>query len=310
MLRAAANAAIGGGGASICVMTIRHDEVNSGLTVSPPRLEDVANMHVIITGGSSGIGAAIAEIEAARGARISIVARREEPLRELQARLPAQFPRCQINICLADVTDEAALKAAIETCENTLGPCDRFIAAAGIVEPGEFISQAPASFRSQFESNLFGTVNAIQAVYPGMAQRRSGQIVIISSGAGLIGIYGYTAYCASKYALVGFAEALRQEAKPIGITVSICFPPDTETPQLAAELPLRPPAAAAIMGLAKPWSAKRVAGVIVQGADRGRVDIYPGSKMALLGRFGRLIAPLLRWYFDKRIAAARDGSKR
>lgn len=261
-------------------------------------------MHVIITGGSSGIGAAIAEIEAARDGRISMIARREDLLTQQRARILARFPQALIHICAADVTDAAALTAAIESCEARHGPCDRLITAAGIVEPGELISQPVDNFRSQIECNLFGTVHAIRAVYPGMVQRQSGKIVIISSGAGLIGIHGYSAYCASKHALTGFAEALRQEAKPNGIAVSICFPPDTDTPQLAAELPLRSPAASAIMGMVRSWPADRVARAIVKGADRGRFEIYPGLEMALLGRFGALIAPVLRWHFDRKIAAS------
>ncbi len=275
------------------------------LSLHPHFREDVVDMHIIITGGSSGIGAAIAKIETQREAKVSIVGRREEPLRGLRAQILARDPSAQINTCVADVTDAAALASAIETCEKAFGPCDRLIAAAGIVEPGELISQDLETFRSQIETNLFGTVNAVRAVYSGMVQRQSGQIVIISSGAGLIGIHGYTAYCASKHALAGFAGALRQEAKPNGITVSICFPPDTETQQLAAELPLRPPAAAAIIGDAKAWPAAQVARMIVRSADRGRFEIYPGLKMALLGRFGALAAPVLRWYFDWKTAGVR-----
>ena len=275
------------------------------LSLHPHPREDVADMLIIITGGSSGIGAAIAVIETQRGAKVSIVARREEPLRGLRAQILARDPSAQIHTCAADVTDAAALASAIETCEKAFGPCDRLIAAAGIVEPGELISQEKETFRSQVETNLFGTVNAVRAVYSGMVERQSGQIVILSSGSGLIGIHGYTAYCASKHALAGFAEALRQEAKPNGIAISICFPPDTDTQQLAAELPLRSPAAAAIIGNARPWPADRVARLIVKGADRGRFGIYPGLRMTLLGRFGALVAPVLRWYFDWKIASVR-----
>lgn len=267
-------------------------------------------MHVIITGGSSGIGAAVAELEAARGHRISVIARRQDLLTQQRTRLLDLFPQALIHICAADVTDEVGLMAAIESCEDKIGPCDRLITAAGIVEPGELITQPVASFRSQVECNLFGTVHAVRAVYPSMVKRQSGQIVLISSGAGLIGIHGYSAYCASKHALAGFAEALRQEARPNGIAVSICFPPDTDTPQLAAELPLRSPAAAAIVGMARSWPADRVARAIVKGADHGRFEIYPGLEMALLGRFGALIAPLLRWHFDRKIAASTKKSGR
>lgn len=233
-----------------------------------------------------------------------MIARRKDLLAQQRARLLARFPKALIQIYAADVTDAVALSAAIESCEANLGPCDRLITAAGIVEPGELISQPIETFKSQIECNLIGTVHAVRAVYPSMVQRQSGQIVIISSGAGLIGIHGYSAYCASKHALAGFSEALRQEAKPNGIAISICFPPDTDTPQLAAELPLRSPAASAIMGMAKSWPADRVASAIVKGADRGRFEIYPGLEMALLGRFGAIIAPVLRWHFDRKIAAS------
>ena len=128
---------------------------------------------------------------------------------------------------------------------------------------------------------------------------------MLGSGAGLIGIFGYTAYCASKYAVAGFAEALRAEARPFGITVSICFPPDTETPQLIAERLLRPPEAEATIRSGGLWSADAVARAALAGLDRKQFAIYPGAKMKMLGMFGSVAMPFLRPWFDRRIATAR-----
>ena len=112
----------------------------------------------------------------------------------------------------------------------------------------------------------------------------------------------------SKYAVAGFAEALRTEARPLGITVSICFPPDTETPQLEAELPLRPVEAHVTIGAGGVWTADAIANAALNGLERGRFAIYPGAQMKMLGMFGSIAMPFLRPWFDRKIAAARTAS--
>lgn len=257
--------------------------------------------HVIITGGSSGIGAAIARRCAARGDMVSIVARTAESLHRLRSELAGRA--ASVQIAQADVGDAAAISDAFSRLEDTAGPCDLLVTSAGVVQPARFDEQPPAEFEAQIRTNLFGTVNSVRAVYAGMKARRNGRILMIGSGAGLIGIYGYSAYCASKAGLVGFAEALRLEARPAGVAVSICFPPDTETPQLAAELPLRPAEAQAIIGSGRRMSADAVAAAALAGAERGRFAIYPGTQMRLLGLFGSLAKPVLAPWYDRRIAA-------
>lgn len=278
-------------------------------------------MHIIVTGGSSGIGLAIARICAQRGDRISLIARSAGRLEQARAELVAipGVEEAAIRTASADVASAAAVEAAVQACEAALGPCDILIASAGIVEPTSFDAMSPEVFNEQIATNLLGTANAVRAVYRGMKARRKGRIMMVSSGAALIGIYGYTAYCASKAALTGFAEALAAEAGAVGVRVSICFPPDTLAPQYLQEMPKRPPEAALLMGAVKPWPAEAVAAKIVRGLDCGRSRIYFGLSLWGLALFGPLVKPLIMWWFSRKfkkifgnqghdgLAAATDG---
>ncbi|PST21173.1 translocation protein [Rhizobium sp. JAB6] len=259
-------------------------------------------MHVIVTGGSSGIGLAIAKLYAARGARVSLLARDRGRLEEARAEIAA-LPGVDgafIRTASVDVASAEQTIEAVKLCEVSFGPCDILVASAGIVEPRAFDAMPASVFDEQISINLLGTANAVRAVYAGMKSRRSGRIMMISSGAALIGIFGYSAYCASKSALSGFAEALSAEAAAWGVRISICFPPDTMTPQYRREIALRPRKAEILMGAVKPWSAEAVAARIVRGIDRGRHKIHFGFSLTTLAFFGPLIKPLLLWWFSRK----------
>lgn len=259
-------------------------------------------MHVVVTGGSSGIGLEVARIYARRGARVSLIARNLDQLelaaRDLSSGLAAG--EGAVAIQSADISVEAEISAAFAACESRFGPCDILIASAGMVEPGRFDEQDGSVFAHHINVNLLGTANAVRAAYAGMRSRARGKIMIVSSGAALIGIPGYSAYCASKSALAGFAEALRTEAAMHGVSISICFPPDTDTPQFVKELPKRPPEARALMGAAPPWSADAVARNIVAATDRGRAKLHFGFSITMLGLFGPLIKPFVFAWFRPR----------
>jgi len=267
--------------------------------------------HVIITGGSSGIGAAIAEACALRGDTVSLIARGAEALQRFASALETHCVRdgARVTTATADVSQADSVSEAVAVCEEQNGPCDLLVTSAGVVKPSRFDLQGPETFEAQLATNLFGTVNAVRAVYPGMVARRQGRVLMLGSGAGLIGVYGYTAYCASKYAVAGFAEALRAEARTFGVTVSICYPPDTETPQLAGELPDRPAEATATIGAGGRLSAHAVAQAALAGVERGRFAIYPGTQMKLLGLFGSVAMPILRPLFDRRIDRVHRNSR-
>ncbi len=253
--------------------------------------------HAIITGGSSGIGLEIARLLLARGHCVSLLARRADVLETAREELAegGAVERSRIHIAAVDVADETALIAAIQAAEAVHGPCALLVAAAGRVDPAFFDAQAANVFAAQIGVNLLGCVHAVRAVYPGMKARRQGKIMLVSSGAAQIGLPAYAAYCASKAGLKGFAEALRAEARPFGVSVSICYPPDTRTPQYELEMLARPPEAERIMGVLEPWPARSVAGRIMKGLDRGAAEVHFGFALTMLALFGAFIKPVIYW---------------
>jgi 3-dehydrosphinganine reductase len=262
---------------------------------------------VIITGGSSGIGKATAMLLAAGGANIALIARDRQKLETAQQEIEAVkiFPTQKIIIFTANVARYEEITTAIQSAIAELGELDILITSAGIAHPGYFAELPRQIFEETMAVNYFGTLYSIQAALPTMTAQIRGQIVLISSGAGLIGIYGYTAYSPSKFALRGLAESLRGELKSQGITVSIVYPPDTDTPQLAKENETKPKETKAITETAATWTAQAVAQTILQGIDRQQLEITPGLEMTLVNRWHSLLKPLLNLYFDRAIARVR-----
>lgn len=257
--------------------------------------------HAIITGGSSGIGKATAKLLAQQGTNISLIARDRSKLETAQQEIEQVTinPEQQILIFVADVSLQPEIDAAIENAIAFLGAPSLLITSAGIAHPGYFTEIPIEVFEQTMAINYFGSLYAVRAILPSMEKEKTGNIVLISSGAGIIGIYGYTAYCPSKFALRGLAESLRGELKPKGIGVTIVYPPDTYTPQLIAENKIKPPETKKITATAKAWKAEAVAAEIIRGVTKGRFAIAPGTELTILNRLHSAILPLLNWYFDR-----------
>jgi 3-dehydrosphinganine reductase len=261
--------------------------------------------HALVSGGSSGIGLALSKILAGEGWNVTILARDLVRLGEASAILNAARKEMTQRVIASsvDVSDPAALTGAVEDAIAALGPPDLVVASAGIVIPETFAKLPPEAFRQTMEVNYFGTVDLVRACLPSMRANGKGRIVLVSSGAGLIGLYGYSAYAPSKFAVRGFGEALRSELAPEGISVSVVFPPDTDTPQLREELRVRPEITSKIAGGAKVKSADEIAHAILSGARSGRFTIAPGFEMTMLARFAGLLSPILnKFSFDPLIA--------
>jgi 3-dehydrosphinganine reductase len=263
--------------------------------------------HVLITGGSSGIGLALAQRYAAQGAKISLLARDPEKLAAARAVVLSATPGCVVFTCTADVAVRAEIEAAITAAEATQGPVEVLVTSAGVAEPGYFEKLDHAVFARAMAVNFFGSVHAVKAVLPAMRRRRAGTVVLIGSGTGLFGFFGYTAYGASKFALRGFAESLRAELAGSGVHLSIVYPPDTDTPQLAAENRIKPPETAAVTAGGGLWSADAVAACTLSGVARRRFAIAPGAPLIALLWLHSLLAPVLHRVFARK--AARAGAR-
>ena len=261
--------------------------------------------HALVTGGSSGIGLALSRILVGEGWNVTILARDKARLDEAVTNLNAarKAESQQVRASSVDVADCVALTRAVEDAVAALGAPDMAVASAGLVIPETFAKLSPEAFRQTMDVNYFGTVDFVRACLPSMRANGKGRIVLVSSGAGLIGLYGYSAYAPSKFAVRGFGEALRGELAPEGISVSVVFPPDTDTPQLREELRVRPEITSKIAGGAKVKSAEDIAHAILAGVKRGRFTIAPGFEMTMLARFAGLLSPILnRFSFDPLIA--------
>lgn len=250
------------------------------------------NKFALITGGSSGIGLALACQLAALGTNIAITARTTDTLEHARQEIEKHIqPKHFVDAFSSDVSNGEDVREAIRTLIETHGVPDILINSAGVTRPGEFLKLPDSVFRWNMEVNYFGTLNAIRAVAPGMVARGSGIIANISSVAGYFNVYGYTAYGASKFAVTGLSEALRMELKPKGIQVSVIMPPDTDTPQLAYETRYKPAITRMISGTINTYTAEETAAEIIKGLRKGKYFIPVGgtTKQLLLVEkvFGR-----------------------
>jgi 3-dehydrosphinganine reductase len=268
-----------------------------------PRVERWRDAHVLVTGGSSGIGRAFVRQAIGRGAKVSVLALDDGDLDATADELVALGTG---HVVLAvDVTDARSVASGIAEATETLGPCDALLTCAGIAHPGYFERLDDSIFRRTMEIDYFGTLYAARAVVPAMLERGSGSVVGISSTAGLIGVFGYSAYSPAKFAVRGLLEVLRVELRPRGIHVGCVCPPDTDTPQLAYENRYKPAETFAISGAIKPYTPERVAASIVRGMERGRFLITPDWQGQVVARTTGLAREAWFAYFDARVRSSR-----
>jgi 3-dehydrosphinganine reductase len=264
----------------------------------------VSRPHALVTGGSSGIGYAIARRLVADGMNVSLVARGLDRLSAARETLLREHPDAQVVTIGADVALRDEAEGAVAQAVAALGVPKLVVTSAGIAIPGYFEEIPVEVFERTIAVNYLGTVYAVKAAVP-LMKAGGGHIVMISSGAGLIGLFGYTPYSPSKFALRGFAEALHAELRHQGIGVSIAFPPDTETPQLIEEEKTKPAETRMMTARAGLWGADAVAARILKDVSRGAFAITPGLELSALYRFGSVLAPLVQWGWARQVARMR-----
>lgn len=253
--------------------------------------------NVYITGGSSGIGLALARHYAAAGVDLVLLARDQGKLDEAVAacRALATVADQDISAEPLDITDYQHLDESMQEIVQRRGMPDLVVLSAGVAVNGRFLDISAAEFDRVVDINLAGSREVVRAMLPGMLRRGSGQIALVSSMSGLVGLYGYTAYSASKFAVTGFSQALRQELFGTGVSVNLVCPPEVSTPMIAAEAATVLPQTRFLKDLVGTMKPELAARKIARGIRRNKAVIIPGVVANLLAATARHFPGLFNW---------------
>ncbi len=193
-------------------------------------MESLEGKVALVTGAGKGIGRAIAIALANEGVHVGLLARTEKDLNEVAAELKsAGGTTCVVT---ADVSKITEVNAAVESVQRVLGPVDILINNAGVASFGKFMDLEPTVWEDMIRINVFGVYYATRAVLPQMIERKTGDIINISSTAGRAGSAVTSAYSASKFAVFGLSESLMHEVRKHNIRVT-AMAPSTVVTELA-----------------------------------------------------------------------------
>ncbi len=260
-----------------------------------------AGKSVAITGGSSGLGLALAHELARRGSHVTLLARNAERLAAAQRELTETTPQAEVDTIAVDVGDSLQAEAAFAQ----IGELDVLINSAGILNEGRFDEQPREDFESVIQTNLIGTANATRAALP-LLKRSRGRLVNIASMAGMIGVYGYTAYSASKHALVGFTESLRYELESDGVKVHLVCPTEFESPMVSELNRTRSPENRAHVLTIPVVEVEKIVAATISGIERGKFLIVPGLRARAAVWANRQFPGMTRRVGDRVVKRARD----
>jgi len=257
---------------------------------------------VFIPGGSSGIGLSVAKLLAAEGANVVIFARNGKRLEAAAAGIKQsrKSDTQRVGFMTLDVSDNAAVKDTMAKAVSDFGTPDLLINCAGRAYPRNFEDISFAQFDETMRINMYGIWNTCRALIPFM-KKRGGVIVNTSSMCGFLGVFGYTDYCASKFAIVGFSEALKSELKQFNIAVQVLCPPDTDTPGFQEENKTKPEETKEISASAKLMSPADVARVLLHDIGAGKFMIIPNMDGKFTYIMKRLFPKLTEFVMDMSI---------
>lgn len=260
---------------------------------------------VLLTGGNSGIGLAIAQQLAQQGAILHLIARREPLLEVVKKDLEATYPQAQVFIHSQDISHQEAYTQLVQRIGKKYGRIDLLINNAGISHSDYFQALPLTAYEQAMEINYFGSLYGTYAAWPFLEKAPQAQVAFVSSVAGYLGIIGYPTYVPSKFAVTGLAETMRMEGKRSGIQVSLLFPPDTETPMLYQDSKNIPSETEALGSAAKRMHPEKVASILIRGLQKGKFEIYCNVESRLYRVIKGLFPTLYYRIIDQIAAKAR-----
>lgn len=240
---------------------------------------------VFISGGGSGIGNHLARHYSELGARVALFDLRIPE--DVRGKLIGPGDPATVSFHEVDIRDAAGLEAAAQNAVAVLGTPRLALNCAGVQDAGRFLELSAERFSRLVDINLTGSRNFAAAVLPHM--QRGSKLALVSSLAGLVANYAYTAYSASKFGVVGLAGALRMECLPAGIEVAVICPPEVATPMVEEELKTMDPITRELKQVAGTLDLESACREILDGLEKHRFLIIPGYR-------ARMVARLARWF--------------
>jgi len=264
------------------------------------------NKVVVITGASSGIGKASAEQFAKKGANIVLVSRRNEKLLEIE-KILSQFS-VKTLVCTCDVSQKSQVKQMSDKVFDKFGRIDILVNNAGFAIYGKVSELSIEEIESQMATNYFGMIYCIKNFLPKMLEQNSGHIVNVASVAASFGLPGIAAYCASKFAMLGFSEGLKHELQGTNVKVTVVSPIMVRTnffdhPSFQ-DMPKYSPTS---------LSAENVANAVIKAANSSRLEIIVPSVVrgAVWAKhtFPYLINPIMGLAFRKQLKSNKKSTQ-
>ncbi|XP_068157818.1 3-dehydrosphinganine reductase [Drosophila tropicalis] len=256
--------------------------------------KSICGRHVVVTGGSKGIGLCLAVECAMKGADVTVIARDEKMLSGAVALMEVirQRPEQKFQFRSLDIGgDYEQVERVLGEMEESVGPIYALINCAGMAICGVFEEVSVADARKLMNVNFFGSYNCTRYVLPKMKKAGEGIIVITSSQAAMFGIFGYGPYAASKYALRAMAETIAMESREFGVSVTLALPCDTNTPGFEEEEKSKPRETKIISGGGGLVEPEAMAKAILKDALKGNFISTVGAESWLITMLGGALMP-------------------
>lgn len=236
-------------------------------------MDQFKSKKIIITGGSSGIGLAIARELSKAGAKLVLIGRNLEKLEKAKTELTSES-NSKIEVYPLDIGNKQEVEKAVKKIAEEISGIDILINNAGTNISGRFENISVEEHEEVMRTNFLGTLYMTKFALPYIQKSNAGHIAFISSIAGYTGLIGFTAYSPSKFAMSGLAEAIRMELIKDNINVTLMYPPDTETPLLERENIKKLPETKKLSKNAKLVSPEFVAKKLLKAMTKKQFAVY------------------------------------